>query len=219
MLAARRTLPLAHDFTSALAEHQLTLDSLLPHLDPPVSRSAVQPLLSVEKRDQDDDIQQARLIDQILAEKAQQYSFVPHSFPALPSRHTFKSDAVYRLATLDAKQIREQATVEGRLGEEALRRLMSKKASDDEILLTGPSTERKKTARQQSRDLWKATFKHALQANKETDPPTMRTSGISGPGSFQTKDASHVGPAINAESIYWRKRVARRVGEPPAADG
>ncbi|KGQ01623.1 hypothetical protein PAAG_11605 [Paracoccidioides lutzii Pb01] len=48
---------------------------------------------------------------------------IPKHFPTFPSKHTYQETPMYITRETDPRRIREKATEEGRLGEEALRRL------------------------------------------------------------------------------------------------
>lgn len=51
------------------------------------------------------------------------YTFNATTLPPLPSAHTYKNSAVYTARETDSRKIREMATEEGKLGEQALRKL------------------------------------------------------------------------------------------------
>jgi len=203
MVAGRRRTTIPQDFTYALENHHLTLRSLIPHLSPPVydgstarhpilsSKSAIQPPLSSQPVESDTDFQQLDLIGHVLSSSAkakQQQHIFPSSFPALPSEHTYKDNPVYMARERDPQKIREQATEEGRLGEEALRRLAGKKPDI--------KVENKKLFRQRAQDMWAAVM--------ESVEKDVEGSGSGGPAGASTGMLS--GP-VNAESVYWRKPV------------
>lgn len=222
MLAARRVQPVPQDFLAALNHHNLTLRTLLVHLDPPVPAARSQPRLSVENMKDDASVHEAQLINHLFSQTSLDAEpHVPRGFPKLPSRHTFKSEPVFQSATSDAKQIREQATEEGRLGEEALRRLMSKKASGDNTLLTGLRSGSQLSLRQKSRTLWRETYEEALRRTqaeasrekKNGEPDTMEIDEAAAEG------LSHLGPAVNADSIYYRTPIARKITENVPVEG
>jgi transcription initiation factor TFIID subunit 8 len=213
MNSSRRVQPLPHDFLAALNKHHLTLRSLLIHLDPPVPATKSQPSLSAESDDKETGKHEAQLIHQMLSQATlSSEPHVPRNFPSLPSRHTFKAEAVFATPHRDQKQIRELATEEGRLGEEALRRLMSKKASGDDTLMTGLRTGSKLSFRQRSRALWRETYEEAVKKS--------RAEAMDLDGQDQDSEASsHLRPAVNADSAYWRKPIARKITETIPTDG
>lgn len=126
MLSCRRTQPIPQDFLQALHTHQLSLRSLLPHLNPPVPASRSQFSLQPTPA-QEDEQQQLRFLGPLLndAPNEQVKNHVPKHFPALPSKHTYKATPEFPEREQDPRKVRERATEEGRLGEEALRRLVS----------------------------------------------------------------------------------------------
>jgi len=152
MTSSRRKLPIPQDFIAALALHSLTPSSLTPFLSPaytPHAASVTQPALPLST-----DLEPASTIvstaalDPILgpalssAPLRATRRFVPSHLPAWPSRHTWQSTAVFARRPdddLDAagsgkegdegrekmKSVRERATEEAVMAEQALRRLMS----------------------------------------------------------------------------------------------
>ena len=210
MTSARRIQPIPHDFLYALSKNHLTLRSLLPHLNPPVPATQTQPFLSAEKMSQETVVQEAQLIDQLLRQTTlDTQPHFPRNFPGLPSRHTFKSEDVFQNPEKDQNQIREEAAEEARLGEEALRRLMSKKASGDNTLLTGLRAGSKQALRQRSRALWRQTYETALRHSRERrDAMDVDNE----------ESMSHLGPVVNADSTYWRKPIARKIAETEPMD-
>ena len=139
MVTSRRTQPIPQDFEHALRTHNLTLSTLLPHLDPPVEKTKTQPLLRVGAQSFPDTRAQDAAISRLLHRPAAADAPPPppqpdpprehlaRGFPTLPSDHTYKATPVYTQRLLDAKTIRERATEEGRRGEEALRKLASRR--------------------------------------------------------------------------------------------
>jgi len=87
--------------------------------------------------------------------------YIPSHFPSLPSKHTWQATPVVVKRETDARRIREQATQEGILAEQALRKLMaSNKSSSAEnvsMRLKGPS---KKA--QEDEAMWEMTMKAAI---------------------------------------------------------
>lgn len=213
MISARRVQPLPHDFIEALYKNHLTLHTLLVHLDPPVSAKKSQPIIPVEDEDHSTSAREAQSIQNLLSQTTLNVEpYVPRNFPSLPSRHTFKAEDVFPTAQKDQKQIREQATEEGRLGEEALRRLMSKKASGDNTLLGGLRAGSKLSLRQRSRALWRETYEQALRKS--------RAEAMDVDGQQQEPESiSHLGPPVNAGDVYWRKPIARKITASVPTDG
>ena len=215
MLSCRRTQAIPQDFLQALHTHQLSLRALLPHLDPPVNPSKTQFPLQMDNA-QESDEQHLRFLGPLLNadpdEKLRTY--VPKHFPELPSKHTYKSTPEFAEHEQDPRKVREKATEEGRLGEEALRRLVGagavKSAQQSQQGQKNPS------ARAVRDQMWMETMEAVSQEmpnsmdcdmdasigkgkEKKSEPPSTTSIGY-----------VHLGSAVNAEKRYWRKPPPRR---------
>lgn len=215
MLSCRRTQAIPQDFLQALHTHQLSLRSLLPHLDPPVNPSRTQ--FPLQKHiAQDNDEQHLRFLGPLLNadpdEKLRNY--VPKHFPELPSKHTYIATPEYAQHEQDPRKVREKATEEGRLGEEALRRLVSAGAMKPANGLRHVQT--LDVARAGRDQVWMETMQAVTQETpdrmdldmdagigkgkqKEGDPPPVQSFGY-----------GRVWSAVNAEKRYWRKPAPQR---------
>ncbi|KAL9607712.1 MAG: hypothetical protein Q9204_009301, partial [Flavoplaca sp. TL-2023a] len=118
----------------------------------------------------------------------------------------------------DPRKIRERAAEEGRLAEEALRRLISAKSSDRPPSLR--DGRRGKSIREQRDDLWKETMQAAdcvskaerLRGADAMDQDDSRTELVL-PGRTLTDDG-RISSAVNAEKKYWRRAApAKRSGQ------
>jgi len=215
MLSSRRTGPIPQDFLQALHTHQLSLRSLLPHLDPPVPPSISQFSLQSEAV-QDDEQQHLRFLGPILngASDGPAKSYIPKHFPDYPSKHTYKVTAEFPDREQDPRKVRERATEEGRLGEEALRRLVS--AASNRPAQGSPQRQETKSMRERRDQM----FMETMQAATAGTPNGMDVD--SGYGSFEkgkqkegeTPSTSfgngRLGSAVNSEKRYWRKPALRR---------
>ena len=187
MLSSRRTQPIAQDFLHALNKSQLTLRALIPHLDPPVDPLQSQAGLSLESPDETDIPIQSQLIGTLLNDEDKNIirAYIPHNLPSLPSYHTFRAQPVFTEREQDPRKIRENATEEGRLGEEALRRLV--KHGAEQRALADVSTKKKNSFKEQGRKIWLQAME-AVSGNPENT----------------------IGPPVNAERVYWRQSVTKR---------
>jgi len=217
MLSCRRTQALPGDFLQALHTHQLSLRSLLPHLDPPVSPKRSQYRLRVEPGSTNND-QHHRSISLMLSGSPDQTAkkHIPKHFPELPSKHTYKATPDFPKCEHDPRKVREQATEEGRLGEEALRRLVG--ASSTAVSYGMQPKQKSMSIRARRDQLWKETMQAVTQGagdggglggggkkaekgkQKEGEPAVMK----SGSG--------RIGLAVNAEKRYWRKAASQGRG-------
>lgn len=218
MLSCRRTQAIPQDFLQALHTHQLSLRSLLPHLDPPVEPERSQFPLHAEAA-QDNDEQHLRFLGPLLNADPNENlrAYVPKHFPELPSKHTYKSTPEYAEHEQDPRKVREKATEEGRLGEEALRRLVGAGAGGP---AQGPQQgQRTKSARLARDQVWMETMQAVTQETpnaidgmdfdveagvgkgkrKEGDPPPVLSFGY-----------GQIGSAVNAEKRYWRKPTPQK---------
>ncbi|KAF2458552.1 transcription factor TFIID complex subunit 8 C-term-domain-containing protein [Lineolata rhizophorae] len=152
MLACRRTTPIPHDFAYALAAAGLAPSDLLPHLSLPIPPEVAQPPASAPAPEEPappplDNVLGPELVAPLGAPRdgdanAATKSYVPAHFPNLPSMHTWQSTPVFSERETDPRVMRERATAEGVLAEQALRKLMAagkhqralKRAREDEAL-------------------------------------------------------------------------------------
>ncbi|KAI9805613.1 MAG: hypothetical protein M1833_005105 [Piccolia ochrophora] len=194
MLSSRRIRPIPQDFTYALAKEQLRLTDLTPYfrsraspkppfppLPPPAQGEHVLPSLSI-------------LLDNDLggAMGGKRDQPAPRHFPSLPSRHTYRATADYTTREHDPRRLRERATEESRLGEEALRRLVSASHGGKHDAPAGLRRSGKCSRRKERDDVWES----ALDAlSKEV-----------GESSLSGKD---LGGIVNSERVYWRRDTFR----------
>ena len=151
MSTSRRKAPTPQDFIAALTAFNISPSSLLPFTKIPPAPSIVQPPLniipSLEPSPPNLESLLGSNLSSSLARKKRHY--VPNHFPSLPSRHTWQQTPVLPTREEDALKIRERATQEGVMVEQALRRLMaaSSKASEGRAgrarrsVITGRATE------------------------------------------------------------------------------
>ena len=231
MLASRRIQPIPQDFELSLASHQLTLQSLLVHLDPPVPPEKCQPTLDAETARSEDDSRQLQLISKMLNESSSKprLDYIPSNLPSLPSQHTYKAGSVFNQREHDPKRVRELATEEGRLGEEALRRLVGLASSsqpESQPFVKASEQSLVMRTRAHSTEVWKETME-AMSKNQQKEPGSRTGSHDPGSPSLAWRkssfDPKHVGPAVNADRVHWRKQVPPKLQPNPSnglgADG
>lgn len=217
MLSCRRTKPIPQDFLQALHTHQLSLRSLIPHLKPPVLPDRSQFNLQQEST-QEDEHHQIPFLGPLLnvGPDEQAKAFVPKHFPDLPSKHTYKATAEFPERDSDPRRIRERATEEGRLGEEALRRLVGAQ-SDSPALNQSPVGGAKNTRARRDQ-----MFMETMAAVAGEDGEGMDIdwgAGHEGKEKQQNGDPTGMAfangrlhSAVNAEKRYWRKPAQQRSG-------
>ncbi len=207
MLSSRRTRAIPQDFLQALHTHQLSLRSLVPHLDPPVPPSRSQFALAAEATEEEKNHERPFLGPELNGasdERARLY--VPRHFPAFPSKHTYKATPEFLEREKDPRRIRERATEEGRMGEEALRRLVGP-GSDKPNLMTGPKAE---SMRKRTEELWRETMQTLVSTGGDAmEGPEKDKHRDQHPGE-PSKGGSRVSTAVNADKRFWRKGVTTR---------
>ena len=127
MSAARRTAPIPTDFDSAIR----SLD--VPRFDDQIkvyqTRPEINPQLLPTPPPDDPFHNHIELPPDVLGADLsgqaalRQFHPNPGFLPPLPSAHTYKSSSVLPVREVDSRRIRELATEEGKLGEQALRKL------------------------------------------------------------------------------------------------
>ena len=196
MVASRRPRAIPHDFELALTSHRYTLRSLLPHLDPPVTRNSC-PSIFAEDSLSDQNKQLMERFHTTLNDHSQpKLAYAPRVLPILPSHHTYKATLSFLPRERDAKKIRELATEEARMGEEALRRLIAGSSPQKERELDG-------TSRQRQTKQWRETMEAmAHEVSGEVD--LMDDTGFR---------MDLTGAPVNADKLNWRKPVRRKEAE------
>ena len=216
MVSCRRNRPIAQDFLQALHEHQLSLRSLIPHLDPPVPSFKSKTPLSI-KLIEDEPAPRFPNPTTALHGSTTKHamSYIPQHFPVFPSYHTYKWTPQFTVRDKDPRKIRERATEEGRLGEEALRRLMGG-GSGDTGIMAKKQVRDVKDLRARRDDLWKETIFAMSQTSEEEsrgdlDRPIPGYSELkAGISRDIMLGKGWLGSTVNADRKYWRKSA--RVG-------
>lgn len=127
MLAARRTAPIGPDFESAF--DVLDLPRPDDQLEPYQTHPRINPSLLPTPPPDDSFHEHVELPTEFLGpdlskqNDLKKYAFNTGSLPPLPSAHTYKDTAMFSEREFDTRKIREMATDEGKLGEQALRKL------------------------------------------------------------------------------------------------
>ena len=127
MQAARRTIPIAPDFESAIAALDVPQleDQIKAYQTKRVTNPVLLPTPPPEDSFHRDTGLPASLLGPELDVQASLKAFHhrPNFLPPLPSAHTYKSTNFFPKRETDSRRIRELATEEGKLGEQALRKL------------------------------------------------------------------------------------------------
>jgi hypothetical protein len=242
MISCRRTQPIPQDFELALRAHDMTLSSLLPHLNPPVSTSISQPQLPTPPPEPTFTNTLA-FLGLELSGANERPSYIPAHFPPLPSKHTYKASPVYTEREQDPRKIREKATEEGRLGEEALRKIVASSSRQQNTSRKADGNRRGK--RETAESVWEKTVQEVLLNGTKKRTKQSRSSELDNLlGQFtansrersttgndldivmgeSTRTArldtaiahpkSEPGPVVNAERRYWRRTAQEGAQKP-----
>ena len=127
MQTARRTVPIAPDFESAINTLNLPRpdDQLIAYRTKPHTNPTLYPTPPPEDSFHDNVELPTNFLGADLDGKTalKRFTFTTSALPPLPSAHTYKGTAVFAQRETDSRKIRELATEEGKLGEQALRKL------------------------------------------------------------------------------------------------
>ncbi|MCJ1437728.1 hypothetical protein MMC27_007115 [Xylographa pallens] len=222
MLSARRIQAIPQDFLYALNAHQLTLRSLVPHLNPPVLPWKPEITLASEPNQEAEHHKHDQLIAKLLNGPSNKNTtaYIPPHFPILPSKHTYKFEEVFTVRETDPRRVRERATEEGRLGEEALRKLVSIREEHISLEETRKQ-DRKRTVRDQRQALWRET----MEAVREMEGEDLAAEKFYGehfemdtdiPKREPKSRAGFLISTVNSDRLYWRKGRPKRPPDPIA---
>lgn len=188
MHSARRVSPLPTDFTFALSSLGLSSGDLEPHLSLPYPTQLAAPTVAPPAPAEAPPPNLAPMLGPELQTPAvsvnevKENSYIPPHFPALPSRHAYMCTNTFTEREGNARKIREKATEEGILAEQALRKLMAAKIKKEVVPgrtgERGSSREIKAKARESS---WKDVVADLLL---EDGQASTQDSGVAGMGSF-----------------------------------
>lgn len=126
MLSNRRLQPIPQDFVAALAEVGFLPHQLMEHVKLKLPPSVTQPPIAPPEHDDPSIPHQEDLLGAQLAGPRSRMKWVPAHLPDLPSKHTYQHTPIYTERENDARKIRERATEEGVLAEQAMRKLLVK---------------------------------------------------------------------------------------------
>ena len=214
MLSARRTQPIPQDFSIALAASNIAPSFLKPHLELDISSSISAPTIPAPAPAEPDPPKLSSMLGNDLVGKTEiTHAYIPSHFPSLPSRHAWQSTPVFTERERDARKIRERATQEGMLAEQALRRLTS---------ANKPRTRGEKTVLERTREqLWQDTLADVLgEEGGEIDPTAdlaLDNFGDEKSKQDQAKVAESVellrsggGMVVNHDRNHWRRSAPLR---------
>ncbi|KAK5061097.1 hypothetical protein LTR84_007639 [Exophiala bonariae] len=201
MLVARRTAPIATDFETAI--HVLDIPRPDDQLKPYTTKPPINPQLLPTPPPDDTFHNTVKLPPDFLGPELdghgelQRFGFNTSIFPALPSAHTFRETPLYPTLEKDTRKIRELATQEGKLGEQALRKLAGAVKLDATHPLESDVVRQKKTVVTQPEPVRRKRWKNTVTLSEEAVfEETLRDLLAKEPGGFE------LGPIVTCEKAY-----------------
>ena len=209
MLSARRTVPIPTDFEFAIK----CLDLPWPddELKPYTLRPAINPSLLPTPPPEDAFHRQFQLPTSLLgpgldgrADKRKD-RYIPSHLPPFPSQHTYKDTPVFPVREVDLRRIRELATEEGKLGEEALRKLAGAAKAENTINAVPQTEEDGRRKTQQARNALEETMENVFES---TVRDLLK-------GASSSSERFELGPLVNCEKRFLMKEAAPAVRRRP----
>lgn len=211
MVSARRTAPIPTDFESAIKRLDLPWpdDQLEPFVTEPTSNPPLLPTPPPE----DVFHREHQLPTAILGpgldgrRDKNKDRYIPSHLPAFPSQHTYKDTPVFPDREVDPRRIRELATEEGKLGEEALRRLAGAVKVEATVSPLAKVKESEAVATKRVRRGPEESMESMFEA-------TMRE--LLNDESTSSENKFELGPIVNCEKRYLMQDSTPARGRPPA---
>lgn len=202
MLIARRTAPIATDFETAI--HVLDIPRPDDQLKPYATKPPINPQLLPTPPPDDTFHNTVNLPTDFLGPELdghgqlQRFGFNTSVLPALPSAHTFRETPLYPTLEKDTRKIRELATQEGKLGEQALRKLAGAVKLDATHPLESEVVKKNKTTmKMEPEPARRKRWKNAVTLSEEAVfEETLRDLLAKEPGGFE------LGPIVTCEKAY-----------------
>lgn len=198
MLSSRRTHAIPQDFLQSLHSHQLSLRSLIPHLDPPVPASQSQFPLSADSTTQKESTFPGPTLFGIADSESR--SYVPTHFPPFPSMHTYKMTPEVPERVNDPRKIRELAIEDGRTAEQALRRVLGAGSDSTYANLLKKGARPMMTLSRREK-IWQETMLAVIQDDGDHNP--CRRAPEKGAGN--NSEGRYLSIAVNADKRHWRR--------------
>jgi len=126
MQSSRRTEPTPQDFISALVGVDVLSHELIEQVKLRLPAEVTQPPIAPADHDDPPSKPLDGLLGSQLADPATRRKWIPAHLPELPSKHTYQHTPIYTKRENNARRIRELATEEGVMAEQAMRKLLIK---------------------------------------------------------------------------------------------
>lgn len=207
METSRRRKPIAQDFIHALAQFGLSSSSLDPHLKlripPEVTQAPVFP--PAPDIPLFEPMFAAGLNEKTHEEKTKK-PYIPKHFPNFPSAHAYKDTPTYTERETDARKIREHATQEGILAEQALRKLMAASKAGVQV---GRRRGYMDTQQRRNEEVWQETMAALTQQDlSKTEAGGFGMDGVLEPAKAPEDE---FGVVVNYDRAYWRQAARDRM--------
>lgn len=226
MQAQRRTVPTAQDFAVALALTPNTASASLlqPQLDLQIPEGISYPSIPEPVSPEAPAPDLSSLLQPLTGSKPRDY--IPKHFPPLPPTHAWEQTPVFPSRETDARKMREKATQEGMLAEQALRKLASAaKAGAMKVekrrsgaALSGPGKARQRAGAGQKRlrdeyDSFAEAMRDVGGVGVEGDGEGDLGMGMDGAGDAAGEGVDvgmPEGVAVNYDMGHWRHGGSRK---------
>lgn len=208
--AHRRTRPTVNDFEDLMPELNLTpadLEAELQRLPRP-KRPAFPLPPPAPAPEPDPDL--SKLLGPELDGSKDKRGRLYDHLPPFPSKHTYTSTPVFAERPTEPRMIREKATAEARLAEQALRKLLAVSMCKKDVSNEGQSGDGERTVdkKRRKRDSeWEKAFEGLSGKPKTNGVGATGASGssISAPTTARPEDDGFLEAVVNSDSQYWRK--------------
>lgn len=222
MLSSRRLQPIPPDFEHALRQSFISVDDLPPYLK---SLPAIEPVRTLlpSPPPEEDPFTGLPSLGPVLSgeEDRVRSAYIPKHFPEFPSKHTYRHTPVFTEREHDPRKIRERATEDGRLGEEALRKLARAAFKDNQLGAAGRDKKLWGRKNENLESMFEKTIKGLAKKAQRNAPdaasniaPSMNIDAGQ-PGVMEQKPSRpklpihfELGPIVNCERDYWRKTAS-----------
>jgi transcription initiation factor TFIID subunit 8 len=218
MHSGRRTRPVAQDFSMALSlmPNAATASLLKPQLKLSIPESISYPSIPAPDPPPAPAPDFSALLEPLTTTQPPKY--IPPHFPALPPQHSWKATPVFPERETDPRKMREKATQEGMLAEQALRKLASaakagalKAEKRRSSVLSGPGKVRDAVHRR--REDVKDTFADVMKdigGGDEEGDLSMEVDGAGDADGDGVDVGMPEGVVVNYDMGHWRHSGHRR---------
>jgi len=194
--SSRRSVPVPTDYERVLSRHNIPVASLKPHLRPPIPKAQRLPDYAEAITLDDDAWTTLPLLGPELSGQPDKESMlhIPATFPAFPSKHTYRFTPQDDANARDSQRVREDAARNAQQGEDALRRLVraSKMRKQKEV----KSLVEKDSQGKERFRLWELTMKRFMGVENRGE-------------NIEQVDIADHSMIVNSDAVFSRKEVPK----------